>query len=146
MLTLKYDVADSKYYEETNKKNIDKMKKLLEKTGVTLSINDNTLTLSIYEPKYNRVTIRNAGNKFKKLYKSDSGEKLEEADVYRYSDIIYLLQKHNKTAVAKILNANYGTFLKHCNRLFQSDYYKKIDKNRLDQLDYLSSVDGDEIF
>lgn len=89
--------------------------------------------------------------------------------IFYYSDVLFLLQQMTDTEVMKKLSGRYrkrqiekgyrtlkyvpepssmapATFYRHKKRMMESSWYKSLDKNRLDDLDYLHSVPGDDAF
>lgn len=89
--------------------------------------------------------------------------------IFYYSDVLFLLQRMTDTEVMKKLSGKYrkrqiekkyrtlnfvpepspmapATYYRHKKRMMESSWYKSLDKNRLDDLDYLHSVPGDDAF
>ncbi len=140
---LKYRVTEDPEYAGINKKNYEHLKKLFEEVGVFMELNDGRLSLSVFPVAYRNKRTRNAGRNRKAAFKED-GDALFE--VYRYSDVVYLLQDHNDREIMKLLAMPQATYYRHKKAMKESSYYKRLDRSRLKDREYLKKRNGDLIF
>lgn len=131
-----------KVEEDDNKpEDFEKMKYILEQVGIILKKNKDELTIEVLESKYIRRNFRNAGRKTKTVQRKDNFKS------YRYSDIIYMMNMMtDKEIMKKIGMPVISTYYRHKKEMMNSLYYKNIDKNKLDDLAYLETVEDNEVF
>ncbi len=139
-LRLYYDLSKSGSNDTANSKSYESLKKLCEEVGVYLDVRDNRLVLSVFPAAYIRKRCRNAGRRRVVAWKRPGLE------AYRFSDVVYLLREKNDREMIEILNMPQATYYRHKKNLRMSSYYKKLDKDRLGEKEYLKSVEGDLIF
>lgn len=137
-LRLRYCIDKKSINSAENKKNFAEISALLSRVGIYLNEYDddanNYVTLAVNKDIYDRVTKREAGRRAKIVRNS-------ETDTYlRYSDIVYMLQTMSGKATAQKLQMSLSTFNRRKKRMLESDYYKQLDRNRLNDLEYLNSV------
>ena len=139
---LRYRVTEEPEYKEVNEKNYEKLKALMEEVGVYLDLRDGRLSISVFPNAYRSKRTRNAGRTRRAAFKDD--EAFFEA--YRYSDIVQLSQSMGDRELMEMLSMPQATFYRHKKALKESRYYKNLDKTRLNDREYLKSVEGDNIF
>ena len=113
---LGYEVKDLPYYN--NEENYQKMVDALEAVGVWLNVDDGKLTLSIYPEGYARYKDRNAGRREVVALKKNAGK----FEMYRYSDIVYLMQIKTDQQVADEIGMKIATYYRHKKKLKESSY------------------------
>lgn len=143
-LRYKLQSGDDAYWE-LNQKNYEKMKTALEAVGVWLEVDKGELRLTIYPEGYIRTKERNAGRKKKSFWKR---EELAEGkyELYRYSDVVCMMQTKKDADIASEIGMPIATFYRHKKTLKESPYYRSLDQNRLRDEEYLESVLGNMIF
>lgn len=139
---LRYKISDEGYLHEMNTKNYDKMREALKAVGIWLDVSDGELRLSIYEDQYDRILHRNAGRKKSYAENKEAGGYIP----YTYADIVYMMQTMNNKQIIDKIKMPMTTFYRRKKALETSDYYKSLDKNRLEDKDYLASVPGNSAF
>ena len=140
---LLYNVTEEAYARKSNRENYEKMKEALEAVGVYLSIEDGKLYLSITSGNYRVVTTRKAGRKKKAAFIS---KELSGFEVYKYADIVYMMQTMKDADIAEKIGMPIATFYRHKKEMKKSVYYKSLDLNRLRDKEYLDSVDWNWVF
>ena len=139
-LRLHYCIDTNSINSAENKKNFAEISAPLSRVGVYLNVYEyddganNYLTLAVNKDTYDRVTKREAGRRRKFIPNPETGADL------RYSDVIYMLQTMSGKKVAEELQMSLSTFNRHKKKMLNSVYYKNLDRNRLNDLDYLNSV------
>lgn len=137
---LKYKIVDDGLYRKHNEENFQAVKKALEEVGVYLNMEENhTIRISINGTKYLQNKRRSAGRR-SEMKKNDNDE------IIRYSDVVLMLQSMTDKQIYEKLNMSLATYYRHKKKLVNSDYYKSLDKNRLDDEVYLKHVKGDFAF
>ena len=139
-LKLGYEVKDLPYCN--NKENYQKVVDALDAVGVWLNVEDGRLTLSIYPESYIRTKDRNAGRRQTIALKKDAGK----FELYRYSDIVYLMQIKTDQQVADEIGMKIATYYRHKKKLKETKYFKALDRNRLGDKEYLETVAGNFAF
>lgn len=140
--TLMYNISEDKRYGEINEKNYNKMKEALDAVGILLNVENGVLRLSIYQDGYDRKQKRNAGRKKKRVWKEEDGK----CDLYRYSDIVYMMQFMKDQEIAAKIEMPIATFYRHKKTLKESVYYVSLDLNKLKNKEYLDSVHYNFLF
>lgn len=140
--TLMYNISEDKRYHEINEKNYNKMQEALDAAGILLNVENGVLRLSIYQYGYDRKQKRNAGRKKKRVWKEEYGK----CDLYRYSDIVYMMQSMKDQEIAAKIEMPIATFYRHKKALKESVYYVSLDLNKLKNKEYLDSVDYNFVF
>ena len=132
--SLRYDVKDHKYSEDSNAENVELMKEALEKVGFYLSVEDGVLSLSMMSGSYATVTTRNAGRRKTFAWKN--------GDILRYSDIVLMMQTMTDQEISDKIHMKIATYYRHKKEMRESDYFKSLDQNKLRDEEYLKSVKG----
>lgn len=128
-----------------NKENYDKLRRFLGNLGVTLSVNNDSLYLAVDPERYHAHMSRNAGRHVKFFPRPEAGSS-HMSDAYLYSDIIYMLQTMTDKDVIRVSGIPQSTYYRHKKIMTASSYYLSLDKNRLCDIDYLKSAEGDFYF
>lgn len=137
---LQYNITEDDFYKKSNNQNYEKMKEALNQVGIMLSVENSSLRLSIFPEKYIRAKNRHCGKKKSVAWNNDC------SDFFKYSDVVYWIQTLKDPDVAAKLGMPIATYYRHKKALKESDYYKSLDKNRLEDKEYLDSVEGNRIF
>ena len=137
---LSYYVKDATFMD--NRRNYQKMVEALADVGIYLNIEEEKLFLSISQDYYLKSKNRNAGRRKKYAFKS----KNEKFELYKYSDIIYMMQTKKDQEVADEIGMKIATFYRHKKILKESKYYSLLDLNRLRDKDYLENIEGNYAF
>lgn len=135
---LRYKIDDSKKAKEiyrrgknsTYEKSINEA---LNKAGFELQIKDGYLTLFLDVGNNVISSTRMAGRKLSKTY-------------VKFSDVVYMQQTMKVKEIIEKLGMSKTSYYRHEKRLKNSYYYRKLDKSRLDDKEYLQSVDGNLSF
>lgn len=138
-LILRYRVQEEIYHKKANAINFETMKMALNEVGIYLDIKDGELVLSLHKYKYLRRKTRNAGTKKRRVQKTDG-------KAYRYSDILSMSQTMKDVEILKTIGMTSATYYRHKKAMKNSDYYKKVDKTKLSDIEYLKSIEGDFSF
>ena len=139
LLCLRYHVQEDESAKKTNAMTFETMKAALNEVGINLNVKDGELILSLYPEKYLLKKTRNAGKR-KHLIQTEDGK------IYRYSDIISMNQTMKDEEIWKTIGMTSATYYRHKKNMKQSEYYKKLDKTKLADIDYLTSVSGNFFF
>ena len=142
---LHYKVVSEEYAEKSNAENFEKMKEALEAVGIWLDIEDGRLSLSIYPEGYIRTKDRNAGRRKKAVWNQEAKNR-GEYEIYKYSDIVLMMQTMKDQEIADKIDMPIATFYRHKRTLKNSRYYQSLDLNRLREKEYLESVSGNFSF
>lgn len=59
----------------------------------------------------------------------------------KYSDIILMMQQMSDKQIMEDLGVKHATFYRRKKTMLESKYYKNLDKNRLDDKEYLENID-----
>lgn len=138
---LRYKLQKGDDYSELHRKNYEKMKKALEAVGIWLNVEDDELRLSIYPEGYVRTKERNAGRRTRSVWKKEEMEK-GNYELYKYSDIVFMMQSMKDQDIADKIGMPIATFYRHKKAMKASNYFKKLDLNRLSDKEYLDTVAG----
>lgn len=136
---LRYHVQEDTYNKKNNAENFEAMKVALDEVGVCLNIKDGKLVIFLNRSKYFRNKTRNAGTKKRRVQKPDG-------KAYKYSDIISMSQTMKDVEILKTIGMTTATYYRHKKAMKNSDYYKKVDKTKLSDIEYLKSIEGDFSF
>lgn len=137
---LKYKIVDDSLHKQHNKECFEAVKKALKEVGVYIKVDeDHTLSISINGRRYLQNKRRSAGRRYE-MVKNDNDE------IIRYSDVVLMLQSMTDTQIYERLNMSLSTYYRHKKKLMNSDYYKSLDKNRLNDEAYLRSITGNFAF
>lgn len=142
-LRLRYVVKSHPYYTETNKENFGAIQEALNDVGVYISLDDDELCISIMPSRYMRSKTRYAGRRKKIAFTTDSSGNLF---VYKYSDVVLMMQTMTDEQICEKIGMAIATYYRHKKKLKNTKYYKSLDKNKLDDKEYLESVDGNFAF
>lgn len=127
---LTYEVTDSDI--EKNADKLDIMKEAFAKVGLSLSVDHNILSIHMMVHDYAAVTTRNAGRKQSKV-------KYKDGTIF-YSDIVYMMQTMTDKEISEKIQMKIATYYRHKKALKESNYYRFLDKNKLNDLEYLKSA------
>lgn len=141
-LRLQYRVTEDENIYDINGENLPLIKEALDAVGVYLDVSDGVLTLSIMPRPYVRTQNRGAGRRKARSYTQDEGN----IGIYSYSDIIYMSQTMKDQDIIEKIKMKPATFYRHKKGMKETAYYKSLDRNRLGDLEYLKSVEGDFMF
>jgi len=122
----------------------DAAKEALESVGFSLNYENGRLSLSMDAETYLNVATRKAGPKGKKI-ETPSHQDNKGYTVY-YSDILLMMQTMKDTEIMKELNIPKATYYRHKKDMLASEYYKELDKSRLDDEMYLKEAEYDRKF
>lgn len=160
-LRLNYELArhpshdQNKSYSKANKETKEtheKIKEILNDLGIMFFIYEDSngveyLHVSFYAEETIKSMTRFAGRR-KKMFKTGKTEPVsyyggggtyESPIYYRYSDIVYMLQTMTNKEIYAKLGMKPATYYRHKKELNESEYVKKLDKNRLQDMEYLTS-------
>lgn len=150
-LILRYGVKD---YPKNDYKTFHEIQKKLEKIGADLYFdNDGFLNLSIGE-EFEKCIKRGAGRRKKIVRDSNTMETITVYDglsyqsekIWKYSDITLMLQTMTDKQICEKIGMPPTTYYRHKKELKNSSYFKVLDKNRLEDKEYLESIDGNVPF
>lgn len=142
---LHYKVVSEGCASAMNAQNLEKMKAALEAVGVWLNVDEGELYLSIYPERYIRTKDRNAGRRKKSAWKKEEYKK-GKYELYKYSDIVLMMQSMKDQDLAEKIGMPIATFYRHKKTLKESEYYNSLDLNRLREKEYLDGVTGNYSF
>ena len=138
--SINYNITEDNFYKNLNAKNLPKIIEALEDVGIRLRVDNGTLRLSVFPEKYIKIKDRHAGKRKKIAWDE------EAHDVFRYSDIVRFMQTMKDPDVAVKIGMPIATFYRHKKVLKESEYYRSLDRNRLEDKEYLESMDGNRTF
>lgn len=141
--SLHYMITEKELYKKQNHQNYEQIKKLLEEVGVILDVDDGKLSLSIFQDTYNEIRKRNAGRRRNIIFRDENHDYDHR---YTFADIIYMSQSMTDKEICEKIGIPQATFYRHKKRLKDSSYFKSLDRNRLNDMEYLQSVDGNLSF
>ena len=127
---LTYEVTDSDI--EKNAEKLELMKKALDKVGFSLSVDHNILGIYMKVHDYAAATTRNAGRR-------QSEVKFKGGTIF-YSDIVYMMQTMTDKEISDKIDMKIATYYRHKKALKESTYFRFLDKNKLNDLEYLKSA------
>ena len=118
---------------------------------------DGNLEIFMNVEEYNKPkkhNVRKAGRKRKSAYIPGEveqhidhrGETWEMNKAYRYADIVYMMQTMKDKDIMSKLNMTQSTYYRRKKDMKNSDYFGNLDKNRLDDKEYLESLPGNSHF
>ena len=128
-----------------NAQNFEKMKEALAAVGIRLNVEEGELSLSIYPEGYIRTKDRNAGRRKKSVWNQEECKK-GKYELYKYSDIVLMMQTMKDQELADKIGMPIATFYRHKRVLRESEYYNSLDLNRLRDKEYLDGVTGNYSF
>lgn len=143
-LCYKLNTVDDAYWD-LNRKNYEKMKEALDAVGIWLDVENGELRLSIYPEGYIRTKDRNAGRRKKAAWNQEARKK-GKYELYKYSDIVLMMQTMKDQELADKIGMPIATLYRHKKALRESEYYQSLDLNRLREKEYLESVSGNFSF
>lgn len=139
---LKYYIKEDPIFKEINAKSYLKIKAALNSVGVYLNIENGEVTLTMSETIHAQKAKRHAGRKESVAFKNDeNGYK-----ILKYSDIVYMLQFKTRDQICKDTGISKSTFYRKGIKMKESNYYKTLDRNRLEDKEYLEQHEGNESF
>ena len=133
---LTYEVTDSDV--KKNAENLELMKAALAKVGFSLTLDHNILGIYMKIHDYATTTTRNAGRRKSLTRVNDN--------FLRYSDVILMMQTMTDKEISEKIHMKIATYYRHKKAMKESRYFSSLDKNKLDDMEYLKSVKGDLIF
>jgi hypothetical protein len=146
--SLRYRIeAENAYDEDFNLRNLDTMIKALDAVGIQMSVDldSGILNISIDPERYITKQTRCAGRRKKFTW---NREQLEKCifESYKYSDIVLMMQTMKDKDIADEIGMPIATYYRHKKTLKESNYYARLDLNRLHDKEYLESVSGNFSF
>ena len=125
---------------------VEKLKEALSHVGIDLEYTKSTLTICVDPQNFVRAYTRKSGPKDKKrTFKTN--EIGVKGETVQYSDVVnMLLDKMKDTEIMAELNMPPATYYRHKKALMNSDYYKSIDWDRVDEDGYLEGLLFNEAF
>lgn len=142
-LNLRYTVKSDPYFAKRNKANFEAIKEALCDVGVYISLDDDVLYISIMQDRYLRTKNRNAGRRKKIAFDINSHD---DFFVWKYSDVVLMMQTMTDKEICEKIGMAIATYYRHKKNLKNTNYYKSLDKNKLDDKEYLESVEGNRAF
>ncbi|MBO4373928.1 MAG: hypothetical protein J5829_02365 [Lachnospiraceae bacterium] len=139
-IRLRYNISREELEDAFKRKSFDNLKSLFEDVGIHMDIKGSDLVLSVFPADYLKKRCRGAGRRRAVAWKHNGIE------AYRFSDVVYLMQDNKDNQIISILDMAQATYYRHKKNLYLSEYYKKLDPERVSDIEYLKSVDGDLIF
>lgn len=131
---LHYNIKDNSINQKQNEISYNILKDLCANVGVNLSVSNDELFLNIDAEKYVAVTRQTAGRPANIIFKDDA------YSVYSYADILYMKnQGMTDNDVAKKINMPIATFKRHKKKMMSSVFVKRLDNNKLNDMEYLNS-------
>ena len=115
---------------------------------------DGILSISIMGNKYIQKKKRDAGRRKKILTDPNTIEKkiigtdyvYETEKIWMYSDVVYMMQSMKDKEIIDRLNVKPATYYRHKKALKESGYYKNLDPQKMNDIEYLKSQRYDLIF
>lgn len=145
-LMLRYEVRDVDWAKKKNKENYETLKTIFNEIGIMLNLEDNKLTIGIHGYQFLRMQNRYTGRRRKVFQKNPELDGYESTNYYRYSDIVYMLKTKKDKEIAEIIGMKIATYYRHKRKMKESDYYKNLDMNRLQDRKYLESLEKNYFF
>ena len=108
--SLHYKIEDAPHCENHNERSFDTIKEMLERVGVNLEKDDDSLFISINSQKYAAAARTYAGRGRRFAYPKN------EYKAYTYSDIVYMLNSMSNDEVAAKIDMPIATFYRHKKR------------------------------
>lgn len=108
---------------------------LLAKTGFTLTLTENCLTIKLDPEKYNRQLRLNAGRKIR-------------LSNYKYSDLIYMMFVENLSdyEIMDRIGMKKATYYRHKAKMLESPFYKTLNVDLELTKEYLEQLPCNEYF
>lgn len=137
-LRLFYTVSDFSGHEIENADNFPVMQQVLRDAGVCIDLYDNLLVIGINGVQYriNRTRYAGRGKRYAKI----------DGNLCQYSDIVWMSLTMQDKQIADKIGMKIATYYRHKKKMRESDYYKSLDRNRINDREYLRSVPGDYLF
>ena len=142
LCVLRYQITEDEFLKDYNATSLNEMVEALDEVGFYLSIEEGKLTIIKDDDKYRSKQTRNAGRRRNIAIKSNK----THFEAYRYAEIVCMMQIMTDREIAERINMPIATFYRHKKIMKSSSYYKTLDKNKMDDLEYLKSVDGNLMF
>lgn len=136
---LVFTVKRDRIHDKINAQNFEYVQRAMQAAGISMRLEGDTLYISVWEELHRQKTARNAGRHKKIVHTADSS-------IWRYSDVVYMLQTMTDQQVYTAISMASSTYYRHKKELLQSDYYKSLDKFRLEDRSYLESMSGNFAF
>lgn len=146
LLSLHYKVEDDPRFRMENEACYEEIKKLLEDVGCYLKLEDGILSISLRTSSnsvYMQKRKRNSGKKKRLFRNMDSSN---PSDYLKFSDIVYLMQSMTDKAIFTKHNIPIQTYYRHKKRLLESIYYKSLDTEKMNNIEYLESKECNYYF
>jgi len=131
-------VDDTFLSKKKDKERFEAAKDALKAVGVDLSYNDGRLSMRMDSEMYLNVATRKAGPKSKKIL-SPSYQDNKGHTMY-YSDVLIMMQNMSDAEIIRELKVPKATYYRHKKAMLESEYYKELDKTRLDDEEYLKEA------
>lgn len=140
-LKLRYEVKDVDWAKIDNKENLEPLINIFNEIGVIFELKDNKLTIGINGYNFLRKQNRYAGR-----HEVHSMKSSDTYEFYRFSDIMYMLNTKTDKEIAEIIGMKIATYYRHKKKMKNSNYYKKLNLDKLQDKKYLESQKGNFIF
>lgn len=132
-----YELCEARLKLQRKKKYGDEdlaiITELMAAAGFILKIENDELIIRIDENKLSKVRHSTAGR----------GRTMTE---YKYSNIILLMQIMTDKEIAEQVGMPMATYYRHKKAMKDSLYYRSLDKEKLGDVEYLQSVNGNTYF
>lgn len=138
---LHYKISEESHWKKNNQESYEIIKEALDDIGIHFEINNGELFMWIHSEKYIRIKERNAGRRKVYAWKKEEYEKGNMV-VYKYSDIVFMIQTMTDQEVCEKIGMKPATYYRHKKELKKSQYYANLDRNKLNDKEYLESVEG----
>lgn len=137
-----FELANEQKYIKLDDPKIARLKKAMYESGIILNLDEKKglLTIDVIESKFVRKNYRNAGRKEK------STQKKSTFMPYMYSDIVCMMETMTDKEIMTKINLSYATYYRRKKEMLTSDYFSSLDRNKLGDIKYLNSVEGNKIF
>ena len=133
---VRYDISEREEDIQKNRESLPKFQEILKKAGIHFIVKDNQLTLYLVPESYTRNQTRYAGVRRHQIEK-EKGKAKDEYNVYRYSDIVYMMQSMSDMEIKDTIEMSHATYYRHKKALLESNYWRLLDKERLNDEKYL---------
>lgn len=153
---LEYELAPD---NDINVEEYKKAVKILNDVGIFIYSNNNRLILSCQDNKYRATKTRGAGRHVKYVrFNTDFSKKepFSDENIVRFSDFALLIQSKKDVEICNLIGdyeiCEDGTnrfvsipsasYYRKKKKFMESLYYKSIDKDRFNDVEYLKSIKG----
>jgi len=141
---LKYNITENEEDKKKNKESLIKFQDILLKSGIHLDISDDKLIIYMNVEDYTRNQTRYAGIKKEERLKEEGI--LSDSNFYHYSDIILMLEKMKDDEIMEEIGMKRATYYRHKKSMYESNYWRLIDKSKLSDEKYLKEQPFNLVF